>query len=238
MQNTPNFEEKISIKRSKLPILLGDDLYSFYKNQPRPHSEDYSLYVVNPYDDYYLEQYTNLTTSEVIDFVRNNISYCSDLSDEYPKYPVETLVDGCGDCEDKAILCANILYLKEVNVSLIRFKNHMNILVDNEIVELVNTEEYSLDDAIDVYSINCRPILILDWNAIIYFTSSFYWIDLDIDVYNYGCLDVNNVTVIANVSNVTRSIIVDVEKFSYIKINLVFEMPFKDEEVNVTMVEK
>jgi hypothetical protein len=45
---------------------------------------------------------------------------------EYPRFPVETLVDG-GDCEDKSILLATILKIKGYDAVLISFPNHMGV---------------------------------------------------------------------------------------------------------------
>lgn len=46
--------------------------------------------------------------------------------DEYPRFPVETLVDG-GDCEDKSILFATLLKIKGYDVVLISFPKHMGV---------------------------------------------------------------------------------------------------------------
>jgi hypothetical protein len=56
------------------------------------------------------DRYT--TACFVLDFVQNT-NYDSDLNttgeEEYPRYPVETLVDGVGDCEDTSILFASLI---------------------------------------------------------------------------------------------------------------------------------
>lgn len=43
---------------------------------------------------------------------------------EYPKYPIETLVDGRGDCEDTSILTAAILNLMDYDVVLLSYSDH------------------------------------------------------------------------------------------------------------------
>jgi len=86
----------------------------------------YSLYVSHPDDDEYLSyiaeaikqmaQKAGFSADDylksIIRFVRS-IKYSDDFKstgfDEYPKYPIETLVDGTGDCEDSSILLASIL---------------------------------------------------------------------------------------------------------------------------------
>jgi len=60
-------------------------------------------------------------------YVRDNINYVSDPKrTEYVQSPEETLLGG-GDCEDKAILTASILYKLGYDVCLIRFEDHMAV---------------------------------------------------------------------------------------------------------------
>lgn len=70
----------------------------------------------------------------MISFV-HTIPYTIDLETtgfaEYPRYPVETLVEG-GDCEDRAILAAAILYELDIDCLLILMEDHMALgLKDN-----------------------------------------------------------------------------------------------------------
>jgi hypothetical protein len=74
------------------------------------------------------------TVSFVMAFVQS-LPYTSDLvttgHDEYPRYPVETLVDNGGDCEDTAILMASMLQASPLNYDCILLElpadnpNHM-----------------------------------------------------------------------------------------------------------------
>lgn len=45
----------------------------------------------------------------VFEFVATNITYTADVDRGYTKYPIETLVERAGDCEDKAVLGAALL---------------------------------------------------------------------------------------------------------------------------------
>ena len=45
--------------------------------------------------------------------------------DEYLRYPIETLVDGCGDCEDKVALLAALLYEMNIDFILLVMPEHM-----------------------------------------------------------------------------------------------------------------
>lgn len=47
--------------------------------------------------------------------------------DEYLRYPTETLVDGCGDCEDKVALLAALLYEMDVDFILLVMPDHMAV---------------------------------------------------------------------------------------------------------------
>lgn len=62
-------------------------------------------------------------------------------TDEYLRYPIETLVDGCGDCEDKVALLAALLYEMDVDFVLLILPEHMAIGVHCDGVE---TERYLL----------------------------------------------------------------------------------------------
>ena len=56
-------------------------------------------------------------------------------TDEYVRYPIETLVDGCGDCEDKVALLTALLYEMEVDFILLVLPEHMAIGVHCDEVE-------------------------------------------------------------------------------------------------------
>lgn len=47
--------------------------------------------------------------------------------DEYPKYPIETLLENAGDCEDKAMLSAVLLRELGYETALVLFPGHMAI---------------------------------------------------------------------------------------------------------------
>ena len=101
-------------------------LYNYYKALPRSPTSNYSIYVTHPLDDKYIEALANKflqaaddkgydafqTVSFAAAFVQS-LPYTSDLVttgfDNYPRYPVETLVDNGGDCEDSAILTASLI---------------------------------------------------------------------------------------------------------------------------------
>ena len=69
----------------------------------------------------------------VIRFVQS-LRYVTDKEskgeDEYVRFPVETLVDGVGDCEDMAILAAAILHEMGYGVLMVQLPEHLALAVD------------------------------------------------------------------------------------------------------------
>ncbi len=133
-----------------LNLTIPKSLYNYFKDKERYSTNDYTVYVVQPYDDGYLktllnefnllcvlnnyteEQKFNLVTS----FVQNLHYQTDDVVgyDEYPKFPLETLIDEGGDCEDTAILAASLLRSMNYTVALIRLPEHMAVGVETNAV--------------------------------------------------------------------------------------------------------
>jgi hypothetical protein len=61
--------------------------------------------------------------SFVLDFIQQVIAYKADIG-EYPRYPIETLTEAGGDCEDYAILGAAILLALGYEVALLFVPGH------------------------------------------------------------------------------------------------------------------
>jgi Predicted periplasmic protein len=114
--------------------------YDYYRNES--HTRNYNTYVFTVYDQQILasmiegfkqqgDQYgysKDQTAMNVIAFVQS-LPYTSDNVttgyDEYPRYPIETLIDGGGDCEDTSILAAALLTELGYGTILISPPNHM-----------------------------------------------------------------------------------------------------------------
>lgn len=125
-------------------IKVPEALYNYYSGKERFTTTDYRGYVVHPYDDAYMavlvrefaviQVEEGLTDEErlklMISFIQD-MDYVADPASagqgDYPKYPVETLVDGGGDCEDTSILMASLLESIGYNVSLLLLPNHMAV---------------------------------------------------------------------------------------------------------------
>ena len=107
--------------------LVPDDWWARYADRPRPTRwQDFDVLAADPFDDALLGQFAcfadaasqeqGFSAYERIEFaVRfvQSLRYHTDAAgagfDEYPKFPVETLVDQEGDCEDTSALLAALL---------------------------------------------------------------------------------------------------------------------------------
>lgn len=79
----------------------------------------------------------NLTEEEkinlVITFVQSLLYTVDSVTtsfDEYPRYPLETLIDNGGDCEDTSILTASLLKSMNYDIILIAPPGHMALGVN------------------------------------------------------------------------------------------------------------
>lgn len=73
----------------------------------------------------------------IITFI-HDLSYVRDVNlgyDEYPKYPIETLVEGAGDCEDTSLLMASLLTAAGLESVLVLSPNHMAVAIPCERTE-------------------------------------------------------------------------------------------------------
>jgi hypothetical protein len=139
-----HFEWTYGRLKPRLDFLLPNGLYEYYRNRPRLSTRNYSVYVTDPKDDNYLVKLVkgfndlalryNLPESEKVNlmiafvqsmpYVPDNVSTSYD---EYPRYPIETLVDNGGDCEDTSILMASLLQMMGHDVALIELPGHMAV---------------------------------------------------------------------------------------------------------------
>ncbi|MBU0497551.1 MAG: hypothetical protein KKC68_00665 [Candidatus Thermoplasmatota archaeon] len=237
-----------SIQIPELPFL-----YFYYRDRERFLSDDYAVYVFDQADDAYIEVLAkvlseDMGTMDTIDTVNyiasftQDITYASDddldPSCEYPKFPVETLVDGRGDCEDKAILTVSLLAYLGYEVALLRLPNHMAVGVhlpsDATGFDYFLDEYYFLettrnrwvvgkvpDEYVGVtnataYPITSRPVLLHTWRDATRFTTSDGedYIRMRIRVENIGSGPIQNFVVqgefmtVDNMSRNPRNVVV------------------------------
>jgi predicted transglutaminase-like cysteine proteinase len=217
-----------------LTLDVPEALYDYYKERARPPTKDYSVYVTHPGDDSYLQLLATEmeraaaireldeleTVNLAVSFVQS-LPYTSDSVttpyDEYPRYPVETLVDNGGDCEDTSILLAALLDEMGYDVVLLSPPDHMGVgVLGSEMVSgaywehrggryfYVETtgegwgfgeipEEYRSESA-HIYDIIPVAVLTHEWNA----TTRYYRdVKLNVTAENLGTAKAINVYVLA-----------------------------------------
>jgi hypothetical protein len=131
-------------------LRIPQELYNYYKEQPhQPQTpEEYKQYVITESDRTYLHDLIGLLKDSgenkhlsarsdyrnAVSFVQS-LTYEKDLDPdtgqetEYWKYPVETIADGSGDCEDTAILTAALLRELGYDVALVLLSDHAAVAV-------------------------------------------------------------------------------------------------------------
>jgi len=137
-------------------IDIPQETYAYYAGLERAPTDDYSIYATDSADDFLISVLAarfaetasawGCSPAETIDFVAafaQGIRYRQDDASkgvkEYPRFPVETLVDGEGDCEDKSVLLGAILQEMGYDAVLLMLteENHMAVGVGG--VELTGT---------------------------------------------------------------------------------------------------
>jgi len=122
-------------------ISIPGELYDYYKSQPHS-SRKFDQYALSDKDRTALNKIVETFKDQgkkngfnqdenvinIISFIQS-MPYTSDSVttgyDEYPRYPIETLADGGGDCEDTVILAAALLHEMGYGVVLLEFPGHM-----------------------------------------------------------------------------------------------------------------
>jgi len=135
-------------------IKIPKDLYLYYQNQNHVFNENYqniTSFITNEdpviktlikkINTLYKEK--KLNPMVLIYQLTGEVIYSEDKFsikgwDEYPKYPIETLVEGEGDCEDTSFLLATLYKSFGIEPVLVRFDNHLGIatVADQEILDL------------------------------------------------------------------------------------------------------
>lgn len=124
---------------------VPENVYDFYRERTH-YNDDLMHYVLSEYDRQYIREIVKSFRAggeewgfsdvdnvfNVVSFVQS-LKYVSDESsrgeDEYVRYPIETLVDGMGDCEDVVILAASILHEMGYSVLLVMLPEHLALAV-------------------------------------------------------------------------------------------------------------
>jgi hypothetical protein len=189
-------------------ISIPKELYDAYKSAPvstrvRNGLEGYGFLTTT--NDYYLQALTkklNETSAQmgygsydevsfVLAFVQS-LPYTSDSVtsgyDEYPRFPIETLVDGGGDCEDTAILFATLTIIMNYGTVYINPPNHYAVGILGQNISggtywtYNNKTYYYCETTGDGFKIGQLPDEFKDKNAHIYAISESQQFTPDIQI--------------------------------------------------------
>ncbi len=125
-------------------LSIPKSIIAHYRAVDRKGIKNYSYYVTDPTDDEYMSglagkfkeaaaagNYSDYDMVKNIIFFVQNLNYVDDKVgtgyDEYPKFPLESLADEGGDCEDSAILLASLLRELGYGAVLLQFEDHMAV---------------------------------------------------------------------------------------------------------------
>jgi len=119
-------------------LRVPESIYDYFREIPRPDTKDYSVYVTHPLDDSCINKLAveinriakkhGFDDREKIHFVSafvQSLPYTLDsettIFEDYPRYPIETLTDVGGDCEDTSILLGSMLEKMGYDIVLVHF---------------------------------------------------------------------------------------------------------------------
>ncbi|MCW4011942.1 MAG: hypothetical protein NWF07_03010 [Candidatus Bathyarchaeota archaeon] len=161
-----------------LNLVVPEPMYEYYSTKERYETSDYRGYILHPYDDEYiavmvmefdriaaLNNMTNIEEVELVTSFVQNLHYLTDDTtgyDEYPKFPVESLIDEGGDCEDTSILLSHLLEAMDVETALLTLPGHMAVGVELNATgahwDIGNTTYYYLETTVPGWEIGSIPI--------------------------------------------------------------------------------
>ena len=136
---------KYNEKKWSFSVGVPEEVYDFYRERTH-YNDDLIHFVLSEYDRDYIREIVKSFRAggkewgmsdldnvfNVVSFVQS-LQYVSDESsrgeDEYIRYPIETLVDGIGDCEDVVILAATILHEMGYSVLLVMLSEHLALAI-------------------------------------------------------------------------------------------------------------
>lgn len=142
------WEDLLGNGTMQLDIPVDREMYKYYRNLERYYGgENLQLYVNDENNQKIIKdivaalreqtQYLNYddatVAKEIAKFVQDAIEYeydsVSSGREEYPRYPIETLYEGLGDCEDTSILMAALLKEWGYEVGFLHLPGHIAVAV-------------------------------------------------------------------------------------------------------------
>ena len=161
-------------------ISISKEDYDYYRDKTHT-KKDFRVYALSEDDRQILSRIVenfqgqgrrykfteDQTALNVVAFVQS-MPYTSDSVTtgyvEYPRYPVETLADGGGDCEDKVILAAALLSEMGYETVLIKVSNHIalgiksNTPLSETYYEYGGEKYYYIEMTVSGYQIGEMPL--------------------------------------------------------------------------------
>ena len=214
-------------------VRIPTALYEDYRSRPRPATGDYAVYAADDGDREMLADLgatlqgyaaeLRLDAYETVHFIATfvqQLEYTADVDttgfDDYGRYPIETLVEDGGDCEDTAILLGKLMDALGYDVVLVRLPEHMALGVKEQekfvgtYYEHDGTKYFYLEttglagrigivpddykgQAAYIYDFSPRPIVTHTWNG--QRVRSAYHLRIQIE--NHGAAAVDGLTVLA-----------------------------------------
>lgn len=128
-----------------------------YSNRTAVDRYDYSYYATNPNDDKWMkdivkifkelgakEGYSDFEVSGLMTAFVQSLDYISDGKVDHPNFPMETLYNRGGDCEDTSILLAELMRAMGYETVLIALGTHMGVGINIDLVynRKLTTYEY------------------------------------------------------------------------------------------------
>lgn len=135
---TRTFKWKYNSEPYQATLSIGWDTYNFYKERPRAY-DAYAIYTYENPSFTYLKEVVSIlerkakahrltkwqTLEMVVAFVQQ-LEYVREEG-EYPKFPIETLAEKGGDCEDTSLLLAALLRTMGYDAILVNPPGHMSV---------------------------------------------------------------------------------------------------------------
>lgn len=136
-----------------IELEISEELYDYYQNEREHLAYEYRIedaetpvnfysFILSDYDRPFIRELADRFAERAFsDFDKVNLAmtfvqsfpyaYDDDSKgeDEYVRYPIETLVDGCGDCEDKVVLLASLLHEMGIDFILLSLPEHLALAV-------------------------------------------------------------------------------------------------------------
>lgn len=136
-----------------IELEISEELYDYYQNEREHQAYEYRIedaetpvnfysFILSDYDRPFIRELADRFAEKAftdrdkvtlaMTFVQSfpyEYDNASKGEDEYVRYPIETLVDGCGDCEDKVALLAAILYEMGIDFVLLALPEHLALAV-------------------------------------------------------------------------------------------------------------